>query len=334
MPTSVITDSIDSVSPKRLMTRRLMEHGYTLREFKLLDVPYLEFTAPNGWKWVTRKYFIPYPFVSTTAHRIANDKNQSYAFAEFMGANIPRTQIVSSPEVVIDQSLLQRSPLVVKPATSFGSHGLALDITTAKDAQAAISEALHYSKEVLVQQQFVGNEARFTVIRGKLVSCIVRETPRVVGDGNSSIMRLLELENKQRKLLMNNKLVPYPLLDETIIPVHYFSDTTVPGRGEAVIFSKSTLPNSGASIREITSTVHPSYEDIACRLGAALNSEFAVIDMIIADYLAPADDTNYIFLEVTLSPSLRLYYDVRSGQDYDILGTLIGMIDEMSTRNI
>jgi hypothetical protein len=34
-----------------------------------------------------------------------------------------------------------------------------------------------------------------------------------------------------------------------------------------------------------------------------------------------------VFLEFSIAPSLRLYYDVRSGPDFDIVSKLADMID-------
>lgn len=322
---------MDAVASNQLVSKYLQKHGFSVREFKL-DKTYLEFTAPNNWLWVTPKFFLSYPFVSATADRIAQNKRLSYEFAATMGVATPRTLVMPEAASGLQKFLSTYAPVVVKPLSSFGSHGLGLDISSYDEARQAIKAAQKYSSDVLVQQQFTGEEVRFTVIRGRVASCLMRENPQVIGDGESTVAELIQHENLDRAMLKNNKLVPYPLLDDSLLPKELLTNRSVPKQGEVVKLGKTTLPNGGASIRGVTDSIHASYKDIAARLGRSLNAEFAVVDMMIADYTMPATDTNYIFLEFSLSPSLRLYYDVRGGQDYDILGVLAGMIKEMSER--
>jgi D-alanine-D-alanine ligase-like ATP-grasp enzyme len=309
----------------KLMMDCLLKRGYSVRDLGIKP-RFLEFTSPEGWNWLTRHGFVSYPFISLAVGQIANNKHRSYSFATAHGVSIPKTLVMPQGAKKLAEFCSLYAPLVVKPLDSFSSKGMELNVKTAKEAEAAIVVARRYSPTVLVQQQFYGSEVRFTMLHGRVVHCLQREAPHVVGDGVRTVAQLIKAENVVRSAL-DNKLVPYPLLDDTLIPEKLLTDTTILGKGEAVELNKSSLVAGGGVMRNVTAVVDDSYKKIAQELGRALNPAFMVVDMLIADYSKPADASNYVFLEFSIAPSLRLYYDVRSGPDFDIVSKLADMID-------
>ncbi len=323
---------IESPQPAvRLLTKCLLARGYTLREISTRPA-YREFTAPDGKKWLTLGGTVVHPSVTAIARQIASNKAVSYQFAALNGATIPKTLSLPAEKADLEAFRQAYTPLVVKPLDSHSSLGMTLDITTAADLQAAVDVASAYSKKVLVQQQFTGQEVRFTVLHGQVVHCLFRETPQVTGDGVSTVKQLIDTENETRRNL-DFQIVPYPQLDKTIIAASLLSSSTVPGDGEIVELSKSSLVGGGGIMRNVTDRVDASYKAVAAHLAAVVNPEFLVVDMLIQDFTVPCDGENYVFLEFNTSPCLRLYYDVRSGDDYDIVSELADMIDEWSGTN-
>lgn len=310
----------------RLLSDKLSGMGYVCDSLPT-HPRFVQFTSLKGAVWATHQDFITYPFVSRAAGMIADNKDVSYAIVARQGANIPHSLLLPRDKNSLVKFLESYAPVIVKPAVSYGSHGLTLDITSARQLQDAVKTAEKYAKKVLVQQQFKGSELRFTILGGKAEHCLLRATPSVVGDGSFTVAELIFQENQARALL-DNKILPYPQLDETIIPARFISDTAIPASGQIVEFSKSTLVAGGGSMHDVTHAVHASYKRIAEKIAAVINPEFLTIDMLIADYTSPATADNYVFLECNVSPSLRLYYDVRSGEDFDIVGRLTAMINK------
>lgn len=313
-----------------LLSGELIRRGYTAKEIYISN-KFVEFTAPNGYKWLTRRALLSYPFMSLAAMRISTNKQLAYEFAQFHGVSTPQSLLLPDEAAQTEEFLKQFAPVVVKPLDSLGGHGMRLGISDFEELKDAVSEARKRSDKVLVQQQFMGDELRFTLIKGEVASVILRQTPRVVGDGVSSIAELIAQENEMRKNL-GFEIVPYPQLDGSLIAEHFLHDSRVPAKDEVVEFSKSTLVGGGGQMHDITDKVHASYVDLARRLGSALNPDFITVDMLVTDYTKPQTDENYVFLEFSTAPSLRLYYDVRSGTDRDIVSQLADMIDERSRQ--
>jgi len=313
-----------------LLSEELIRRGYILREMPLGNKFY-EFTAPNGWRWLTRRATISYPFVPAIVAHIARHKDLAYAFADFHGTVTPQSLRVPERAAELPEFVKKYAPVIVKPSASFGGHGLTMNITSLNGTKRAVKAAQKYAPTSLVQRQFNGDEVRLTVINGEVVSVLFREIPRVTGDGKSTVAQLVAAENELRRRLPN-KYVPYPQLDASIIDEKCLRDRHVPRKGEIVELGTSSIVAGGAQMHDVTGRTHESYKALARRLAGALNAPFVVVDLLVHDFTKPLSKNNYVFLEFNTTPSLRLYYEVRTGNEYDIVHKLADMIDEESTR--
>jgi D-alanine-D-alanine ligase-like ATP-grasp enzyme len=311
------------------MTNELLRRGFT-RADGTYPRKFTRFTAPSGESWITTIGLLKYPFISHVAQVISKQKHVAQDFAAHCGLRVPVTIVLPEQSTQIDTFLAAHDRVVVKPHSSYGSHGVTLDITNRDELDTAIELAQNYSDTILVQEQFAGEEVRLTVLDGEVVSCILRQTPRVIGDGSLSIAELIAQENKLRMQYADG-MVPYPQLDNTMIDARFFSDDRVPNSGEVVKLSRSTLVATGAAYVNITSQVHESYKQKAVALAEELGAKFLAVDFLIDGYDEPAAD-NYIFLECNTAPSLRLYYGRRGEPDFDIVPRLADMI-ETSIKN-
>lgn len=315
-----------------LLKNGLEKLGYVCETFFLDTLSFTQFTAPSGQIWLTETNKVGYPFNSSTARRISSLKHLSYALASRIGAQTPFTTTLDSRQnnSAQYQALLQQAPLVVKPNSASLSHGLALNITTAETLDDAITAAGTFSDLVLVQKQLPGEEIRFMVVGNKVKAALLRQTPRLIGDGSSTLAELLKAENNDRQ----TRGLQYPDLDQTIVDVSKLDMTAVPTVGAMIELGRGTMIARGASMFNVHHQVHPSYIAMAEKLAAAFGSGFVAVDMFISDYAEPLTDSNYAFIEFGMSPVLNLLYKCRDGQNYDILNDLIPLIDSRITGGV
>lgn len=311
-----------------LIARALDARGFTRKVFELPH-PLVEFTAPNGWKWLTLQQFTAYPFIPNAVHVLARNKEDAGAFAALNGVNTPKTMRYLRDDTSYVDFLEECGQVVVKPLDSSGSRGVTLNITDTKTLGQAVQEALNFSSEVLIQQQVAGDEIRLTIAGGEVVSVLLRDTAKVIGDGETTLEELVRRENAARKLI-ESPYLPYPELTEALVPLLEQQGKRVPQKDEIVELNQSTMVGRGASIHNIAAEIHPSYVETARNLAQALNPAFLVIDMIIQDYRAPRTDDNYAFIEFNTGPSMKLYYAPRTGEPYDMVRKLADMIEDMS----
>ncbi len=313
-----------------LFKRAFEELGYTFECFTLNGKAYTRFISPNGGTWLTRDARISYPFLNSTCQHISSSKTLSYELCAKNEIRIPKSISFNNINEHRNElgGLLALGPVVVKPNDSSLSWGVTLNIRSREALEAAYDEAKKFSEIVIAQEQVYGQEVRFAVVDGVLKAALLRETPRVIGDGVSTLRALIDAENNVRQAL-DLRFANYPMLDEKIIDFERFDFTGVPAKDEIVELNQSAMIRGGASMYNVIDTIHESYKRVAERAARALGAQFIVVDMMIEDLAAPATEQNYAFIEFNGAPVISLFYSCRGGQQYDAISELVPRIHKL-----
>ncbi len=321
----------DAFATYKLLRSEFKKIGYSVSEEVINDKRFVTFTSPIGETWKTSVSQIGYPFNSRRIKNVSINKEIAYEFAQKSGVSIPFTYHVSETNEITPKEiagLLGRyEKLIVKPADSSLSRGLTLNIQSADTLRSAISSARAISPTVLIQEQVEGEEVRFAVVDGKVVSALLRQTPRVIGDGVATVAQLISRDNDERKSL-NFPYITYPLLSDTIIDSSLMTDDTLLTSGEVLELSRATMIRNGASVYDVLDQVHPSYIESIEKLVARLGAKFIVVDIFFKDFTSHQQDHNYWFIEFNTSPVLKLFYGCRDGKMFDIVPALVDIIDK------
>lgn len=318
----------------KLVSQKLVKRGYNHEEYNLCGKSYWKFSGPKEQRWITNDAIISYPFPTSSAARISKNKDLAYELARKLHISVPFTlEVDTKKKSSIDaEALLEKySKLIVKPYDATLSRGLTLDISTPDELEDAINIASKHSSKVLVQEQVFGEEIRFAVIDGRVEAALLRRTPRVTGDGLSTVKQLIEIENEKRAEL-EMPYLKYPLLDERIIDKSFLSDLRVLSKGEILELGRGSMIATGASVYNILEDIHPSYLGIVRKLGNSIGKGFVVVDVIVADYKQPSSDNNYWFLEFNMSPMLKMFYSCRDNRHFDAADRLADLIDNTLSR--
>lgn len=308
-----------------------MKRGYRVDESVRDDGRrYVTYTSPSGKQWQTRAARIAYPCVSKEAAYTSLNKEVAYKFAHDHGVSIPATRYVKSNETLSDtevsQMLATHTALIVKPSNASLSRGLTLKIRTSKALHAALTRARKVSPTVLIQEQVEGEEIRFVVMDGIVVSALLRQTARVVGDGVLTVAQLIERENEIRRELVFEHLT-YPQLTEEIVPAEFFTSLHIPKKGEVVELNRATMIRNGCSVYDVIDEIDSSYRQLVEDLCRHMDTKFIVVDMFIRDYAQPRAKGNHWFIEFNAAPVLKLFYGCRNGKMFDIVPQLVKSID-------
>lgn len=310
----------EGIPQHRSIRDALLAKGYTYQSFMLGERVYEKWTAPNGWHWLSNRYR-KYPFTPIAVAEISVDKVRAYDFAQLHGVVIPATLQTRSFDEAAD-FLRQYGRVLVKPYNGSGGRGVVLDITEDESLRSALAG----DEDLIVQQQFIGEELRFTVFNGKVQSVVYRQTPRVVGDGLRSIAELIEIENVSRSR-MPPTYIKYKQLNESNVDVALLEDHRIPADGEIIELSRSTMLKGGASFYGVTHRVHPSYVQLVEKLSNALSAPLIAVDFMVKDFTKPASDSNYVFIEFNTSPSPSVYSSLRGGDTPPIIDMMADLID-------
>lgn len=311
----------------KLLAQEFKARGYQVAEEIVNGKLYVTYTGPNGEAWTTRAAQISYPFTLQIVKDLSTDKHRATIFAQEHGVTTPDSMLVDVKDVnyeKLDNFLSRHNRVVVKPLNRSLSLGLTTDITSQKNLMSAVDKAAAYSQKVVVQEQVFGEEIRFAMLNGKVVSTLLRRTPRVVGDGVSSIEKLLKLENSSRREIKSS-YVQYPVLNEALIK-RKIDRRYVPKKGEVIELSRATMISGGCSVYDVLDEVNTTYVKIAEGLARMLGTGFIVADIFVKDFKQPAAPDNYWFIEFNTSPVLKLFYSCRDGSMHDIVPPLVNAI--------
>ena len=322
---NLLTDKSSNISA---IIQRMIKSGFSHEHFWINEESYSRFTRPGYKTWLTRNSRLSYPMINATVSYICKNKHITYEYAKKFGVQVPCTKYVT-PEARIntkeqEELLWRHKRLVVKPSDSAQSRGLTLDIATMDGLKGALLYAHEYSREVLIQEQVYGEEARFIIFEGKTKAVLLRQTPRLVGDGKSTVRQLFDIENTNRKNIVKS-VVPYPVLSSYMI--ENYDPSYIPHNKEVLELSRSTLISGGASVYNIINKIDSSYIQIAETLTQYLGVDFIAIDLMMKDYRAKASKNNYVLVEFNELPSLKFCSSCRDGNNYNILEDLIPLVE-------
>lgn len=182
------------------------------------------------------------PTTSVFALHLADNKLASYSLLEQLGVPQPETSAIKSPEDA--QRLLDEyGTIVVKPADGAHGRGVTTGITRLDQVGPAIQKAVEASptmKVAIAQPQLPLDalELRVICINYEFVEAIARIPAHVTGDGEHSLIELVDLENA------------------TIRTEPYKSDLTYIDRSMALGFlgeRQSEVPAVGEKVRVVSS---------------------------------------------------------------------------------
>ena len=180
------------------------------------------------------------PFDDCVTLQLAGNKPAVYGLLAEAKVPIPRYAHLSVLDMSVARTFLSQSdrPVVVKPAYGTGAgEGITTNITTIRRLYQAVAWSSAFCSELVLEEQIEGDNYRLLFLDGELLDCIVRWPPRLVGDGVSSIRRLIGRENEERVrngLELGQTLIPLDLDTKNTLAAQGMRSRTVPDHGQVV----------------------------------------------------------------------------------------------------
>ncbi|HYD36086.1 MAG TPA: hypothetical protein VEA60_00635, partial [Allosphingosinicella sp.] len=135
---------------------------------------------------------------SLVAADLAGDKAMTKRLLDESGVPVPRGAVVRDVDEAVRAARRLRYPLVVKPLDGNHGRGVTIGVENEEQLRFGFGEARAQAKrgDVIVEQYFPGNDHRILVVGGRMIAVAERIPARVVGDGISTIRRLVEEVNR------------------------------------------------------------------------------------------------------------------------------------------
>lgn len=218
---------------------------------------------------------------------------------------------------VNEKSLLKAAeqwgfPLVIKPDFSDGGKGVSANIRDNNELLSRYKAAREISSAVLVERHVSGYSHRASVIDGEVVAVTRKRPIGVLGDGVSTIRRLVESLREQQLRAREVATHHQPLIeiDEVLskqLNLGGMSLDTVPDKEFFVpLRNVSNSMQGGTTERLSDHQLHPDNIALCRAASAVLNLDVAGIDVITEDFSVSWRESNLIICEINGVPQLGL----------------------------
>lgn len=221
-------------------------------------------------------------------------------------------------------------PIVIKPINGNHGRGITTNITDIETAIKAFEIAQRISRSVIVERFITGLDHRLLVIDHKLVAASLRTPAHVVGDGESTIEKLVEIENKNPKRgYGHEKVLTFIDINELTLKVlkeKGLTQTSIPAKGEIVYLKDTANLSTGGTAEDVTDHVHPYNISMAERISKIIDLDICGIDIMTDDIGKPLNKTGGAVLEVNAGPGFRMHLAPSKGLPRNVAAHVVDML--------
>ena len=253
---------------------------------------------------------------SAIAEEIAGDKDLTKSLLSACGVPVPQGQLVQTLaeawEVAQDVGL----PVAIKPEDGNHGRGVSLDLTQRHDVEAAFTLAQSQGSGGVIIEQFIpGNEHRLLIVGKRVIAAARGETASVIGDGQSTILELVnrQLNSDPRRGI--NEDAPLGLIEpDTSAEIKLdlerqgFTSASVPAKDQTVLIQRN-----GNVANDVTDIMHPSVAAMAALAARVVGLDIAGVDMVLEDIAKPMSAQRGAVVEVNASPGLLAHLKPAAG---------------------
>lgn len=257
------------------------------------------------------------PFDSGITLRVAGDKPLVHRLLARAGVPVPRHVVCTLDERDKAFAFAREigGPVVVKPASGTGG---GVGITANVRGRAALLRAMilarSFHRRVLIEEQLAGDTYRLLYLDGELLDCVVRRPPTLVGDGRSTIARLIQAENEHRAQSGAQAAQGLLWADQDLrreLASQGLSLRSVPEAGRRIRAKRVINDNRGEDNE--TASLCPAAIEAARRAVAELGARLAGVDVITPDPDRPLDEARGAVIEVNTTPGFYYHYHKKGG---------------------
>jgi D-alanine-D-alanine ligase-like ATP-grasp enzyme len=250
---------------------------------------------------------------------VVTDKMITYSILREQSLPMPQHLSFGLKDVAPAITFLSRrgGDCVVKPANGTGGgRGVTTGIRTVSQLCRAAAIAAVYCDEILIEEQVAGDNYRLLYLDGELIDAFVRRHPAVVGDGRSTIARLVRDINEDRSRHGAGKsqvLLTSDFDMRRTLAKQGLSLRSVPAKGRSVVIKTVVNENGGADNRGAMGLLCPSIVEDGARAVRALGVRLAGVDIITVNPTVPLVEAGGVILEVNAPPNFYYHYQKEDG---------------------
>lgn len=229
---------------------------------------------------------------------------------ELVQAPTPAACVVEQILMLPESIAHVKYPCVIKPIDGGQGKGVTASIMDLDEAKVAFNLAQKHDKSsqqpILLEECISGFDHRLMYIGGEYFGCYQRKPSEVVGDGKSTIAKLISTINEKRTLSLRRSNYLKPIqIDEAVLNhlrIQKLTPNSVLPIGTTVQLRSNANVSSGGYVKEVVN-VHPEIKRHADNIAKSVNIWALGIDVISTDI---SQAGGYSFIEFNRTPGIDI----------------------------
>ncbi len=223
-------------------------------------------------------------------------------------------------------------PLVVKPRGGSVSRHVTTNINDSKKLISAINKAVSYSPCFIIEK-FIPDSFvyRATVIDFDFIACVKQIPANVVGDGESSIQKLIDEKNnspRRQKINSTDHVLHKIIIDKTTYELLTATErnlSSVPEVNEIIYLQKDSFLKLGGDLEEMTPRVHPDNLKLFKEVAKFFNVRVVGLDFLAQDISQSWKSQPCAILELNSVPCIELHHFPSSGAPQNVAKAIVSL---------
>lgn len=262
---------------------------------------------------------------------LACDKEGTKRILSNAGVPVPRGTVINYfDELAQAIEDVGGYPIVIKPLDGNHGRGITIDIRSWQEAEAAYDAAKEVSKSVIVERYYVGRDHRVLVVDNKVVAVAERVPAHVIGDGENTIEKLIEIVNQDpHRGVGHDNVLTRIEVDRTSVALlerQGYTLSSVLPKGEIFYLRATANLSTGGIAVDRTDDIHPENVWLAQRVAKIIGLDIAGIDIVTPDISKPLREVDGVIVEVNAAPGFRMHVCPSRGIPRNVAGAVLDML--------
>lgn len=278
---------------------------------------------------------------SRTPHiavELASDKEETNKILATLGLPVPKQEMVNNADQAVRAARRVGFPVVTKPYNGNHGRGISIRLTSDEEVAQGFAVAREHSRSVIVETFLEGDDHRLLVVNGELVAATRRTPGHVVGDGQLTIVQLIEIVNQDpRRGVGHEKVLTRLELDaqaQKMLTRAGLQADSVPAPGLVVYLRSTANLSTGGTATDVTDIIHPDNREMAERAVRAIGLDVGGVDFLSKDITESYRRIGGGICEVNAAPGFRMHVAPSEGTPRDVATPVLDMLfpQGMATR--
>jgi cyanophycin synthetase len=263
---------------------------------------------------------------------IAANKELTNRLLQEVGIPVPRGVVVRNADDAVRQAERIGYPVVIKPLDGNHGRGVCINLKNEEEVRKfyPVAESESRAGTVVVETYVVGKDYRILVVNNEVVSVAERVPAHVVGDGEHTVARLIEITNSDpRRGVGHEKILTRITVDSQTLETlqrQGIGLEDVPPAGQLVQLKQTGNMSTGGTSIDRTDDIHPDNVQIARQAAMVVGLDIAGIDFIASDISQSVRQSGGAIVEVNAGPGFRMHTHPTEGHPRHVGRAVIDML--------